>query len=493
MTDDTDLVREFLIESQENLDQLDRDLVALEADPAAAERLASVFRTIHTIKGTCGFFGFGKLGSVAHAGESLLSLLRDGALILNPRITTTLLRMVDAVRAMLATIEKNSTEGDGDYQDLIAELTLLQEVTPDAASQPISEAIMPREASQQAVAAPVRTTSGESAACKSATDGGASTLAESNIRVDVGLLDKLMTLVGELVLARNQILQVAATQRDPLFLTTTQRLNLITSELQEGVMKTRMQPIGTIWDRLPRVVRDLAMACGKKVRVDMAGKDTELDRTVIEAIKDPFTHIIRNSVDHGIEGPELRSQRGKPAEGCLSLRACHEGGLVILEVRDDGGGIDAERVKLKALERGLITPEIAERMSVRELQGLIFLPGFSTAEKVTSISGRGVGMDVVKTNIEKINGTLEVSSTLGEGTTLRIKIPLTLAIIPAYSLPVAASATRCRKLALSSWCTSILKAPGTASSMCMGPRSTVCAAACFPSSHWPTSSAEGRP
>jgi two-component system chemotaxis sensor kinase CheA len=249
--------------------------------------------------------------------------------------------------------------------------------------------------------------------------------------VDVGLLDKLMNLVGELVLARNQILQFTASQKDATFLGTTQRLNLITTELQEGVMKTRMQPIGNVWNRFPRIVRDLAVQCGKRVRVEMEGQETELDRTIIEAIKDPLTHIVRNSVDHGIEPPEARAGRGKPEEGCLHLRAFHEGGQVNIEISDDGGGIDADKVRRKALERGLLSGEQAARLSERECLQLIFLPGFSTAEKITNVSGRGVGMDVVKTNIEKIGGTVDLQSERGVGTTLKIKIPLTLAIIPA--------------------------------------------------------------
>ncbi|MGA3327299.1 MAG: chemotaxis protein CheW [Terriglobia bacterium] len=259
----------------------------------------------------------------------------------------------------------------------------------------------------------------------------ASALSESNIRVDVALLDKLMNLVGELVLARNQILQFSSTQQDSTFLNTTQRLNLITTELQEGVMKTRMQPIGNIWSKFPRVVRDLATGCGKQIRLEMEGKETELDKTLIEAIKDPLTHVVRNSVDHGVEMPEKRVAAGKPVEGRLFLRAFHEGGQVNIEISDDGAGIDIERIKQKALAKSLITLDQASRMNDRELINLIFLPGLSTAEKVTNVSGRGVGMDVVKTNIEKIGGTVDVQSRPGHGTTLKIKIPLTLAIIPA--------------------------------------------------------------
>jgi len=257
---------------------------------------------------------------------------------------------------------------------------------------------------------------------------------DSTIRVDVGLLDKLMNLVGELVLARNQILQFSTTQQNAVFLNTSQRLNLITTELQEGVMKTRMQPIGNIWARFPRVVRDLAMSCGKQVRIEMEGKETELDKTLVEAIKDPLTHVVRNSVDHGIETPEERVACGKPAEGRLFLCAFHEGGQVNIEISDDGAGVNLERVKQKALERGLITSDHAARMSEREMLNLIFLPGFSTAQKVTNVSGRGVGMDVVKTNIEKIGGVVDIQSQSGKGTTLKIKIPLTLAIIPALTV-----------------------------------------------------------
>ena len=264
-----------------------------------------------------------------------------------------------------------------------------------------------------------------------ATETRNSAVTESTIRVDVGLLDKLVNLVGELVLARNQVLQFTTQRSDSAFLATSQRLNLITTELQGSIMKTRMQPIGNVWSKLPRVVRDLATACGKQVRIEMEGKETELDKTIIEAIKDPLTHIVRNSVDHGIEKPDVRAARGKPEEGCLKMMAYHEGGRVNIEITDDGGGIDYERVKQKALQRGLITPEQATNMSDHESLHLLFLPGFSTAEKVTNVSGRGVGMDVVKTNIEKIGGTVDLQSQPGDGTTLKIKIPLTLAIIPA--------------------------------------------------------------
>ncbi len=255
--------------------------------------------------------------------------------------------------------------------------------------------------------------------------------AAETIRVDVHLLDRLMNLVGELVLTRNQITQFSARQTDPNLVSPAQQLNLLTSELQEEVMKTRMQPISIIFDKFPRVVRDVAMGCGKQVLIEMNGKETELDKSLLEAIKDPLTHIVRNSVDHGIETPDARVARGKRPEGHLKLRACHEGGQVVIEITDDGAGIDTTRVKNKALERGLITPQQAVTMSERELLNLIFLPGFSTAEKVTNLSGRGVGMDVVKNNIDRVNGSVDIHSSMGMGTTIKIKIPLTLAIVPA--------------------------------------------------------------
>jgi two-component system, chemotaxis family, sensor kinase CheA len=409
MSEMDEVVKEFLVESHESLDRLDRDLVALEQRPRDRDLLAAVFRCIHTIKGTCGFLGFTKLEEVSHVGENLLSLLRDGTLELTPEITSALLRLVDAVREILTAIETSGTEGDGEY-------SALAEVLGNLAA---------AEAPAPVAMAPV------SLASASTAPVSAAGVSDGNIRVDVGLLDRLMNLVGELVLARNQILQLSASLGDPSLHASSQRLNLITTELQEGVMKTRMQPIGNIWSRFPRVVRDLAVACGKQVKVEMEGRETELDKTILEAIKDPLTHIIRNSVDHGIESPEDRVATGKPAEGRLFLRAYHEGGQVNIEIIDDGAGINVERVKRKALERGLITSDHASRMPDREAFLLIFAPGFSTAETVTNVSGRGVGMDVVRTNIEKIGGTVDVQSTPGAGTTLKIKIPLTLAIIPA--------------------------------------------------------------
>ena len=430
MNESDDIVKEFLVESYENLDRLDRDLITLEKNPDDREVLGSIFRTIHTIKGTSGFLAFDKLGAVAHAGENLLGRLRDGELRLGPDITTALLATVDVVRQMLACIEATGAEGERDDSALIRRLTQLQ-AGPDEGGKNESALVLETsstegpDGSQNRFMAEAPTpnigellmqragiTSGEiRRAAEQQKDGdprhlgeilveqGAArpadvvealraqqsapgkSAADRTIRLDVALLDHLMNLVGELVLARNQILQFANTTEESGLLVTSQRLNLITSELQEGVMKTRMQPIGSIWSKFPRTVRDLALECKKQVRVEMEGQETELDKSLIEAIKDPLTHIVRNSVDHGIERPEIRRAAGKDPEGRLFLRAFHEGGQVNIEISDDGAGLDQERIRNKALEKGLVTADQAGRLTEREIVNLVLLPGFSTAEK----------------------------------------------------------------------------------------------------------------
>src|SRR3954470_12253747 len=520
-----DIVEEFLVESHENLDQLDSDLVALEQDPNSRERLSSIFRTIHTIKGTSGFLAFNRLEEVTHVGENMLSRLRDGELALTPARTSVLLQMVDTVRALLTSIEASGGEGAVEVSGVVASITGAMDDAPAAAA-PVIPAPRAETPARAAVKAPVATakapaaanapvpakkaTAKKTTARKAATprsrttpvasatgplddapvartpvtpvvehapvpadelpepageetvvpdaavdasaagqldteaaptDGsggqGRRGVADSTIRVDVDLLDELMLLVGELVLTRNQIVQNVARQTDTDLIRASQRLNLIASELQEGVMKTRMQPIDHIWSKLPRVVRDLGLQCGKSVRLEMEGRETELDKTLLEAVKDPLTHLVRNSVDHGIEAPDARKAAGKQAEGCLTLRARHESGQVVVEVSDDGAGIDPVKLGAKAVERGLVTAAALDRMSPADILQLIFLPGFSTAAAVTNVSGRGVGMDVVKTNIEAIGGTIEVESEAGRGTTCRLRIPLTLAIVPALTVECA--------------------------------------------------------
>jgi len=467
VNDMDEIVQEFLVESHENLDQLDRDLIALEQDPNSRERLSSIFRTIHTIKGTSGFLAFAKLEKVTHVGESVLSRLRDGKLALTPEMTTALLEMVDAVRAILASIERTGLEGDVDHSALIEKLTTLQDgPAPDPSEQAprevddgrpllgdlliktgkataedvhfaireqeigdprhIGEILVEQGVLEPGEVAEVLSVQGDVAPQRS--------IYESTLRVDVALLDDLMNLVGELVLTRNQIVAKIAGLGDPTLLRASQRLNVIASELQSGVMASRMQPINMVWQKIPRIVRDICVNVAKTVQVEMEGHDTELDKTIIEAINAPLTHLVRNAVDHGIEAPEVRTAAGKPADGTVSLTARHESGSVTIEIRDDGAGVNLEKVREKALQKGLVTRDTLAAMSERDIIALIFLPGFSTAEKITNVSGRGVGMDVVRTNIEKIGGTIEVISVTGVGTTVRIKIPLTLAIIPALSV-----------------------------------------------------------
>ncbi|TYP88145.1 chemotaxis protein CheW [Blastococcus xanthinilyticus] len=507
-----DIVEEFLVESHENLDQLDSDLVALEQDPNSRERLSSIFRTIHTIKGTSGFLAFNRLEEVTHVGENMLSRLRDGELALTPTRTSVLLQMVDTVRSLLTSIEASGGEGSVDVSAVVAAISAAMEDTPAApvaepapAAQAPAAAKAPAKRAAKAPAAATAKAPAKAAAAKApakapakrasrakaapapvaeelsdvlqdelqtdlpaepltpaptveehpvpepaATDhpeaeattdaaGGQArrAVADSTIRVDVDLLDELMLLVGELVLTRNQIVQNVARQTDTDLIRASQRLNLIASELQEGVMKTRMQPIDHIWSKLPRVVRDLGLALKKSIRLEMEGRETELDKTLLEAVKDPLTHLVRNSVDHGIETPEDRKKAGKPTEGVLTLRARHESGQVVVEVADDGAGIDPAKLGAKAVQRGLLTADALSRMSPADILQLIFLPGFSTAAAVTNVSGRGVGMDVVKTNIESIGGTIEVESDPGVGTVCRLRIPLTLAIVPALTVECA--------------------------------------------------------
>jgi two-component system chemotaxis sensor kinase CheA len=459
-----DLTKEFLVESFENLDLLDRAMVELERDPRHKPSLDNIFRTIHTLKGTCGFVNFGRLEKLAHVGENLLSKIREGKLMLTTERASALLSMVDSIRRALAVIEQTGAEPQLGYEDHLATLSQLTEDVAPAAKRagkknpkkedstpapmtleslaammddPPAEpapalASAPIDASPVVAAAPLPEVPKPAVPAENAAaplrNGG---LSESTIRVDVAILDKLMNLVGELVLARNQIVQFSDNLPDKTFHNACQRLNLITSEIQESFMKTRMQPIENIFGKFPRIIRDLCNELGKRIRLETSGNETELDRTIIEAIKDPLTHILRNSVDHGVESPAKRESCGKSGEGTIALRAYHEGGQVNIEIRDDGAGINAERVKEKAIEKGLISADQAARMSEREAFNLVFLPGFSTAEKITNVSGRGVGMDVVRTNIARIGGSVDINSELGAGTTLKIKIPLTLAIIPA--------------------------------------------------------------
>jgi two-component system chemotaxis sensor kinase CheA len=452
MSDNSEFISEFLVESGENLDQLDQDLLALEADPADPQRLASVFRTVHTIKGNSGFFGFSKLGALAHSGEHLLGKLRDGKATLDDRVAGTLYSMVDAVRTILQSIETTGGEGDHDYRELSRTLASAAEqaataqakaagtptpavsgnasvaVTPDP---PVEAPPAPAELSSPAptVAVPTAEPPAPSVLPAPVAPPAPVAAAETTVRVDVELLASILDLVGELVLARNQLRSIDSDE--PAVQACAQRINAVTNALQETAVKTRLQPVEHVFSRFPRTVRDLAVSCGKEVQLVIDGADTELDRSLIESIRDPLTHLIRNSVDHGIEPPDVRVARGKLRAGRLSLRAFNESGRVTIEVSDDGGGIAFEKVREKAIARGLVSAADAESMPPDRVLQFIFEPGFSTAAQVTSVSGRGVGMDVVRTNIESIGGTVDLQSIPGAGTTVRVHVPLTLAIMPA--------------------------------------------------------------
>ncbi len=407
-----DLTKEFIAESQEGLDRMERCLTELEIRPEESERLVGeIFRSVHTIKGTTGFLGFERLEKLAHAGEHLLGSLRDGKLAVTSELISGLLRLLDGLRAILGLIEETGGEGlraSDDDGELIAELARLNAgdyaeaaaVAPDSAMKGISAAALPF--------------------------GGVS---DKTLRIDVDVLNRMMNLVGELVLTRNQMLQSGMGAMN--FPELARRLDSVTADLRETVMQARMQPVGNLFAKFPRMVRDLAKTCGRSVRVEFSGQETGLDKSLLEAIKDPLTHAVRNAVDHGIEPPETRVLAGKLMEGCLRLRAFHQSGSVVIEVADDGAGIAIERVLAKAVERGLVTEDQAAEMSEREALQLIFLPGFSTAKAVTNVSGRGVGMDVVRANVEKVGGSVELESKVGLGTTLRLRVPLTLAIVPA--------------------------------------------------------------
>ncbi|MDF1791125.1 MAG: chemotaxis protein CheW [Thalassobaculaceae bacterium] len=488
-----ELLSEFLTETAEGLAELDVEIVKLEQNPNDAGLIASIFRIVHTIKGTCGFIGLPRLETVAHAAENVLGKYRDKELEVTSTSVTVILASLDRIKSILAHIEETEQEPEGSDEELIAQLNELAEgrtpeaVAPAAAAPvedpapadddlvtptPGDEAIGTRpgevpldelERAFMEAPGPEDDVAGEPdpepdlpaappsvpAVAEKAPEstGEAMPIAESktaaqNIRVNVELLENLMTMVSELVLTRNQLLQIARSNGQEIegFSVPLQRLSQVTSELQEGVMKTRMQPIGNAWSKLPRIVRDLAHELNKKIELVMQGADTELDRQVLEMIKDPLTHMVRNSADHGVEDPATRLAFGKSETGHIRLNAYHEGGHIIIEIADDGKGIDADKIREKAVEKNVVSAVDAANMSDQQILQLIFKAGFSTAEKITSVSGRGVGMDVVKTNIEKIGGTVDLTSQVGKGSVFKIKIPLTLAIVSA--LIVASSSER---------------------------------------------------
>ncbi len=405
-----ELLREFLTETGESLETVDVQLVRFEREPGNAAILASIFRLVHTIKGTCGFLGLPRLEALAHAAETLMGRFREGMPVTADAVTL-ILRTVDRIKVILDELERHQREPEGIDGELIGALLEMSHEAP-AAEPPAAMAQRPE---------PVLGDPEESEDQRAAV----------SIRVGIDTLEQLMTTVSELVLTRNQLLDIARRYEDTEFRVPLQRLSNVTAELQDGVMKARMQPIGRVWRRLPRIVRDLATELGKDIVLETLGSDTELDRQMLDEIADPLIHMIRNACDHGIEAPDDRLAAGKPARGTIQLGAYHEGGHIVVTVADDGCGIDAGRVRARAIASGLIGHADAEAMPDALVRRFIFEPGFTTAAAVTSVSGRGVGMDVVRLHIERIGGSIDVQSVRGEGTSFTIRIPLTLAIVPS--------------------------------------------------------------
>jgi len=470
-----EVLNEFITETNESLATLDVELVRLEREANDREILSNIFRLMHTIKGTCGFLGLPRLEAIAHAGENVLGKFRDGELSVTPEAVSLILKCIDHIRFLIAELERNGAEPEGVDTHLLEQIEAIGNGgMPDAAPAlretqadqgpvfddagfPVAAELLAEiaalepelSASLQAMpmaspAAAVETARIAAADSREPPPGaeagrntGDGSHAPASIRVNVNVVENLMTLISELVLTRNQLLQTQRIQKGTEFKVPLQRLSHITSDLQEGVTKLRMQPIGNAWSKLPRIVRDLAVETRKSIELVTEGAETELDRQVLEMIKDPLTHMVRNAADHGIEDPQTRRALGKPEQGTITLKAYHEGGYIVIHIGDDGKGLHVGRIREKVLANGLAEEAELAAMSEQQILQFIFRPGFSTAEKITSVSGRGVGMDVVRTNIERIGGTIDMKSAAGHGTTFLIKIPLTLAIVSALIVETA--------------------------------------------------------
>lgn len=449
MFEDESIVQDFVTESNEHLAHVESQLLEIEAGGANSniETVNALFRAVHSIKGAAGFLGFDTVNTLAHALENVMDQVRNRVLTPTAEMVDLLLRSCDQLKWLINNLEQSNS---ADVSALVSDLDGIANMNSNHASGPADhESIStPLHSPPVEAAAPAATpppapqpvvepaeflvaTSANSGSTPhpAATESSAAT--DANIRVSVGLLDRLMNLAGELVLSRNQLLQVVGALGRPEVETISSRLDQVTSELQEAVMQTRMQPLANVFGRFPRVVRDLSAKLGKQCDLNISGKDVEVDKSIIEAIGDPLVHLVRNALDHGIELPDLRVRRGKKPAGVISLEASHQAGRVLIAVRDDGAGIDPARLRSKAVSKGILTNEQAAALSDEDAVNLIFHPGFSTADAVTDVSGRGVGMDVVKSNITKLGGTVEVLSELGRGTSILVKLPLTLAIIPS--------------------------------------------------------------
>jgi len=516
---DEELLAEFLTESNENLASIEEQLLELESDPANTEILDSIFRVIHTVKGSCGFLGLSGLEKVAHAGENLLGKIRSNKFLADSDIVSLLLESTDAIKELIAGLEEQGVEPVLDHSSICIRLAAAERLidgtadtkaavddtaekvttvedeavwltgindtevaalrdagwlTPKAVLEAGFEKLRALDGMQPAHALKILglaksakaievnvvdapdVVSASKAEEKAEPETAEAVVepkpeeqqvkvvenkvqvqpvrkvkSEGSVRVDVSLLDELMNQVGELVLSRNRLLRLVEQDSDADLVRTSRSISQITSRLQEKLLHTRMQPISTLWGAVPRLLRDITKTLGKKIRVEMEGQETELDRTILAALKDPMTHIIRNSCDHGIESPEARQKNGKAEEGCIDLKARQESGFIVIDICDDGGGIDADKIRNKAVSMNVISSDMAATMSDKAALQLIFHAGLSTADKVSNLSGRGVGMDVVRSAIESVGGAVEIDSVLGKGTMLNIRIPLTLAIIPA--------------------------------------------------------------
>ncbi len=458
---------DFLTETSDSIEQVDRELVRFERDPNNEAVLANIFRLVHTIKGTCGFLGLTRLETVAHAAESLMARFREGAPVTLDAVDVVLAAM-DRIKTIVRTLEETASEPDGDDADLIDAIErrlvhaqMLAGLVDEATTQPRIDAELEAAAPTSPLPPPVAppkvtkpqpevreataAVPAERAVEQVAPAGAGAPAAQPPrqadpsgpvsrtpmIRVSLDTLESLMTMVSELVLTRNQLVEIARRTDSGDFKGPLQRLSNVTAELQARVMKTRMQPISSAWQKLPRLVRDLSAELGKDIELELSGAETEIDRQVLELIKDPFTHLVRNAADHGLETPADRRRAGKSGRGTIRISAEHEGGTITIVVADDGRGLDVGRIAAKALERGLATPAEIERMDEERIARFIFEPGFSTVSAVSHVSGRGVGMDVVRSNIELIGGSVDVRWTPGRGAEFTLKIPLTLAIVSA--------------------------------------------------------------
>ncbi|EAH6869573.1 response regulator [Campylobacter sp. IFREMER_LSEM_CL2127] len=506
MEDIQEILEDFLVEAFELVEQIDHDLVELEANPEDLELLNRIFRVAHTVKGSSSFLNFDVLTKLTHHMEDVLNKARHNELKITPEVMDVVLESIDMMKTLLNSIRDNGNDTaiGLDIAPICTRLTAISEgeslesVAPAKTEEPkeevkeepkaeepevdvnklsddeveaeIERLLKVRKAEDQARRAEKKKTqeanpapSKPAAQAQNATAekkvpaaGGGSSGAnmDQTIRVEVKRLDHLMNLIGELVLGKNRLLKIYDDVEERYdgekFLEelnqVVSQLSIVTTDIQLAVMKTRMQPIAKVFNKFPRVVRDLGRELGKQMELEISGEETELDKSIVEEIGDPIMHMIRNSCDHGIEDPATRVANGKPEKGTVNLKAYNEGNHIVVEIADDGKGLDADALKSKAIEKNLITEREADQMSDKEAFALIFKPGFSTAAKITNVSGRGVGMDVVKTNIEKLNGVIEIDSELGKGTVMKLKIPLTLAIIQSllvgtqeefYAIPLA--------------------------------------------------------